>query len=401
MNGRITDFPGHQFKMAAQRIRRIPPAFIPATRVFIPLLRILLICGLAHLCPQPSAHAGVVINEIFYHAPDDFDDLQWIELHNPDRQPVDVSGGRFTSGVEFRFPAMSVLPPGGYLVLCKNAKLFAEFYDVPVAGEFKKSLGKKGDTLELVDAAGTRADRVMFKDGDPWPTAADGHSASLERITPGSAGDQADNWAASPLPGDEVRPAGTPGRVNASYSANLPPVIRGIVVSPQPPVPGKPIRVSATVVDADGVEAVELRYRLARPGAVGDEQIVPMKAGEGNSFSAELPGQPNSSLIRLRIRAVDPKKSERIHPSPNELRPAISIFVQPSPEPASIPAAQMIHTDAREFAEMERVRQRSLRADASPFANGPVEALKQLLDHGLNLRDAWFEWTVNQALGPG
>jgi len=27
-------------------------------------------------------HAQVVINEIFYHAPDDLNDLQWIEFHN-------------------------------------------------------------------------------------------------------------------------------------------------------------------------------------------------------------------------------------------------------------------------------------------------------------------------------
>ncbi|HAB15779.1 MAG TPA: lamin tail domain-containing protein, partial [Verrucomicrobiota bacterium] len=135
---------------------------------------------LSLLLPSVSA-AGVVINEIFYHAPDDLDDLQWIELHNPDTQPVDVSGWRFSSGVEFRFPANSIIAPGGFLVLCKNAKLFSEFYEAKVDGVFKKSLGRGGDTVELVDAAGQQVDRVKFGDRDPWPSEADGVASSLER----------------------------------------------------------------------------------------------------------------------------------------------------------------------------------------------------------------------------
>src|SRR5262245_43474083 len=81
-----------------------------------------------------TATAEVVINEIFYHAPDDLDDLQWIELHNSGGQPVDLAGWRFTRGIQFQFPAKSLLPSGGFIVLCKNAKLFAEFYDVKVDG---------------------------------------------------------------------------------------------------------------------------------------------------------------------------------------------------------------------------------------------------------------------------
>ena len=353
-------------------------------------------CGLAHQCLQPSAHAGVVINETFYHAPDDYDDLEWIELHNPDGQAADLSGWRIAGGVAFLFPDKSVLPPHGYLVLCKDAKLFAEFYEIAVAGEYKQSIGNGGDTLELLNAGGTTEDRVTFKDRDPWPMAADGYSASLERITPGIAGDRPDNWSASLLSEDEVRPAGTPGRANASYSANFPPVIQSIVLSPKQPVPGDPINVRATVEDADGVEIVELRYRIARPGSIGEEQIIAMKSAGGNSFSAEIPGQLASSLIRVRVHAVDRQKAERFQPSPNDLRPAISIYVQSRPDMANIPLAQIIHTDPREFAEMERLRQRALQPSAGPLNDSGPRELQDMLDQQLNLRDAWFEWSVNQ-----
>ena len=69
--------------------------------------------------------------------------------------------------------------------------LFAEFYEAKVDGEFKRALGHDGDTLTLLDAAGTVIDRVEYSDRDPWPSAADGVSASLERITPRAPGP---NW---------------------------------------------------------------------------------------------------------------------------------------------------------------------------------------------------------------
>ena len=40
----------------------------------------------------PALRAQVVINEIFYHAPDDLTDLQWIELYNTTDQEVNLSG---------------------------------------------------------------------------------------------------------------------------------------------------------------------------------------------------------------------------------------------------------------------------------------------------------------------
>ncbi len=365
---------------------------------FIQTARALLICGLVPMCFHSAANAGVVINEIFYHAPDDFDDLEWVEVYNPDDQPVDLADWKLTGGVEFHFKKKATIPPRGFLVICKDAKLFGEFYDVPVVGEYKKSIGNGGDTLELVDAAGATVDRVVFKDGDPWPTAADGSSASLERITPEMPGERADNWSASPLPEDEARPAGTPGRANASFSANFPPVIGGLVLSSSQPLPGKPVRVSATVEDADGLASVELRYRIVRPGTVGDEQVVPMKSTDGKNFSAELPGQVAGSLVRLRVHATDRAKSGRFYPSPNDLRPAVSVFVQARPEAATMPVVQMIHAGGREFAEMERVRLQSLNPHSGPMQPSELDMLLEEFSGALDLQEGWFEWSVNQEL---
>lgn len=127
-------------------------------------------CAGALLLASPAL-ASIVINGMFYQAPNDLQLLQWIELRNPDAEAVDISGWRLTRGVEFRFPAKTVLSSGGFMVLGKDAKLFEEFYALRLDGEFKKSLGRGGDTLELIDAGGQVVDRVKLGDCDPWVAA--------------------------------------------------------------------------------------------------------------------------------------------------------------------------------------------------------------------------------------
>jgi len=81
-----------------------------------------------------AANAGVVINEVFYHAPDDIEDLEYVELHNSSDQPVDLSGWRFTKGIKFKFAPGTRFEANGFLVLCRNRDRFAEFYDAPWPG---------------------------------------------------------------------------------------------------------------------------------------------------------------------------------------------------------------------------------------------------------------------------
>ncbi|MBN8247530.1 MAG: CotH kinase family protein [Verrucomicrobia bacterium] len=357
-----------------------------------------LLCLLGLLGIACRSAGGVVINEVFYHAPDELDDLQWIELHNPDAQAADLSGWKLRGGVDFQFPPGTTLAPGGFLVVCRDAKLFGEFHDAAVAGQFRKSLGRGGDTVEIADAGGRLVDRVTYDDRDPWPAAADGASASLERITPGHPGDRVENWTASPLPDDASRPAGTPGQTNAAHTPHFPPVIRGLAVTPKTPTPGQPLLVQVEVEDPEGIQAVELRYRIVLPGKVGGEQVLPMKAGGGRTWSGEIPGQESGSLVRLRVRAVNRRQAERYQPSPSALEPAVSLFVQARPEGGGLPQAQVIHADAAEFATMERVRRRALQKDEGPFGNQASRRLQDLLQRQLNLRDAWFEWSIHKDL---
>src|SRR5688572_21476618 len=123
----------------------------------------------------------VVINEIFYHAPDDIEDLEYLELYNTASEAVSLEGWSFSKGIQFKFPAAARIEGKGFLVLCRNRDRFKQFYDAPVFDVFQGSLGNKKQKLELSDASGKIVDSARYQDEAPWPQAPDGYSASLER----------------------------------------------------------------------------------------------------------------------------------------------------------------------------------------------------------------------------
>src|SRR5882672_10664887 len=181
-----------------------------------------MVAVLTALLSFPAARAGVVINEIFYHAPNDLDDVQWIELLNTGDAPVDISGWSLDQGKLFTLPKDTAIAAQGYLVIALNPPQFRQHYNTTAIGPLKHPLKRSGEQIELLNDKNERVDLARYKDHTPWPTSPDGYSASLERICPAASGEIAENWAASPLPADAARPAGTPGKKNASFAASLP-----------------------------------------------------------------------------------------------------------------------------------------------------------------------------------
>jgi len=294
-----------------------------------------------------TAAAGVVINEVMYHPPDDLDTLQFIELFNAGESEADLSGWSFNKGVKFSIPAGTKLAAGGFLVVCRNRADFAERYgeQIRAVGDWEGKLSHGGERLELVDAQKRLVDAMTFSDHAPWPLAADGGSASLERICP-LAGPEAANWAASRLP-EVVRPAGSPGRTNDCYSANLPPSFSAVVLTPESPGADQAVTARVTVADSDGVKRVQLLYRVAYAGKMTEENVVEMERVSGGErkgvFEAKLPAQPASRLVRYRFRALDGASTERTFPSTNDLRPALTYSTFANTNDARIPFGFVWH----------------------------------------------------------
>src|SRR5215213_6310887 len=111
---------------------------------------------LACLCCALSAPAAVVINEIFYHAPNDLDDLQWVELHNTGDDAVDISDWLLQRGILFRFPKGTTIDAKGYVVVARNLERFREQYPgiKPLVGPVPLAMSKAAATIELLNAKG-------------------------------------------------------------------------------------------------------------------------------------------------------------------------------------------------------------------------------------------------------
>ncbi len=299
------------------------------------------------LVPTPAL-ARVVINEIMYHAPDDLDDLEYIELHNTGAEAVNLEGWRFTKGIKFQFPKGAQVAGNGFLLLARNVERMQEAYNLQPAALFSEKLSNKGERLELADKAGATVDTVHFRDAAPWPLGADGHSGSLERIAPEGPGDNPANWISSPLSTDRRRPGGTPGQVNAGFAATMPPVISGVRFAPSDPMPGQAVTVEARVAHAGQIREATLLYRLAGPSHEQAEVPVPLREGGEGHYQGTIPAQAKDQLVRFRIRAVDSEGAARYFPAPSEPRPAFSYYVHETIQPAKIPFAWIITTTPEE-----------------------------------------------------
>ena len=178
----------------------------------------------------------IVISEINYYPPGG--GYEYLELKNITTAAValeslDNNSGlmipwQFTDGIDFVFPAGTIIPAGGVLVVANiaPASFRATYPSVPagitVLGPFangtnlansgeRVQIGKPGDVDSLEIRQYIRVDRVTYSDGahpespggtDPWPTSPDGGGTSLQRKVLANYGNDVANWqAGGPNPG--------------------------------------------------------------------------------------------------------------------------------------------------------------------------------------------------------
>ena len=160
----------------------------------------------------------VVINEISYHPPADFDSGDWIELLNKSSSPADLSGWRLADagGGEFALPENTRLAPGEYLVLVEDAARFHHLFpDVDnYIGHLGFALANGGETISLLNANAEWVDQVGYGDSAPWPDRTDGEGSTLELADPGLDNGLPASWRASVG-------VGTPGAPNGEWTAVL------------------------------------------------------------------------------------------------------------------------------------------------------------------------------------
>jgi hypothetical protein len=149
------------------------------------------------------------ITELNYHAPDDLDAEDWIEIHNPGSAPISLAGWVIRDDQDDAMcllPALS-LEPGEYRVIARSLVKFQWAHPNardPIA-TFGFGLGNGGDTVRLFDPRGVEVERIPYGDREPWPTSADGGGATLQLAHPEMNHASPAAWSPS------VKRGGTPG----------------------------------------------------------------------------------------------------------------------------------------------------------------------------------------------
>ena len=141
--------------------------------------------------------ADIIINEIHYDPVVKTELAEFIELHNTGAAAVDLSGWKFTAGIEFTFPSGTTIPAGGYLVVAENPFALNAKFGVASLGPWAGLLANDGETVTLRSAAGEVIDEVDYQLGFPWPTVGDLPGYSMELVNPAFDNDLGGSWRPS------------------------------------------------------------------------------------------------------------------------------------------------------------------------------------------------------------
>jgi len=145
------------------------------------------------------------------------EDFEYIELKNIGATPLNLNGMRFSNGIDFTFPNMT-LAPGAYTLVVANQAAFQSRYPtVPaglIAGQYVSgNLNNAGERIELDGKFGEPI--LDFSYSPAWYPAADGEGFSLSLLDPladrSTWGDKESWWLSQ-------NAGGTPGADNTGMA---------------------------------------------------------------------------------------------------------------------------------------------------------------------------------------
>ncbi len=132
---------------------------------------------------------SIVINEINYNSPDDFETEDWVELYNKGSETIDLSGWVLKDDNDdhsFVFPEGTSLSSDQYLVVCRDQEVFDSMIgDVRTVGNMDFGLSGDGDCVRLFTSEQILSDEVCYLPESPWPTLPDGNGGTLALKEPG------------------------------------------------------------------------------------------------------------------------------------------------------------------------------------------------------------------------
>jgi hypothetical protein len=194
-------------------------------------------------------------------------------------------------------------------------------------------LSNSGESIEILDNTGVQIDSVRYADegdwavrelgpedythrGWAWSNQHDGGGSSLELINAGMPNNYGRNWAASTISG------GTPGAVNSVADDDIAPLILDAIHWPIIPGSDDAVTVSARIMDESttGITVI-LHYR--KDGEAGFNTLSMLddgQHGDGDAsdgvYAAEIPAQPDGTIVEFYLKATDTGAISRTWPAP-------------------------------------------------------------------------------------
>ena len=167
--------------------------------------------GISNATPFPAAYTALLntlrITEVMYQpaAPSNSSSYEYIELQNIGAAPLDISGVRFTNGLDYTFPAGTTLAGGAFIVVVNDRSSFLSRYpgaaSVMAPGAFNGSLDNTGETLALTLPEPWKVHILRFRFEPHWYPATAGGGYSLVVAAPATTAPEAwrepTSWRAS------------------------------------------------------------------------------------------------------------------------------------------------------------------------------------------------------------
>ena len=138
--------------------------------------------------PVPADMSNITVSEIHYN-PHELDEFEFIEFLNLTEKPLDLGKTTLREGIEFDFPANTILPAQERIAVVRNLDSFSRRYgnasspyfqgSIQVAGEWKGSLSNNGERI-LVQGVEDPIQTIKYDDQGRWPGRSDGLGSSVE-----------------------------------------------------------------------------------------------------------------------------------------------------------------------------------------------------------------------------
>jgi hypothetical protein len=190
----------------------------------------------ANPMPDYSGQPQVMFSEILYHDTLTTTD-EFLELHNPGSQPVELGGYTLFGALDYVFPTGASIAPGEYLVVARDAAKFPANAPYQVFQWASGKLADEGEKILLYDATGLLVDFVRYNNHAPWPEVNTMFGKSLELASVDLDNHFASSWQPSGPWG------GTPGGQSNSVGTNSPNTLgTELAIFPNPA--GSSVRIS-------------------------------------------------------------------------------------------------------------------------------------------------------------